>query len=41
LARRHPKRSRELIESRTNLGILNGWFRRTFKVDNASGLFAE
>jgi len=41
LARRHPKRSRELIESRTNLGILNGWFRRAFKVDNASGLFAE
>ncbi len=34
-------KSRELIESRTDLGILNGWFRRAFKVDNASDLFAE
>jgi hypothetical protein len=35
------ERSRELIESCTDLGTLNGWFRRAFKVDKASDLFAE
>ena len=34
-------KSRKLIGSRTNLGTLNGWLRRAFKVDNASDLFAE
>ena len=34
-------KSRELIESRTDLDILNGWFRRAFKVDKASELFEE
>jgi hypothetical protein len=34
-------KSRELIESCTDLGTLNGWLRRAFKVDNASDLFAE
>jgi predicted transposase YdaD len=34
-------KSRELIESCTDLGILNGWFRRAFKVDKASDLFEE
>ncbi len=34
-------KSRELIESCTDLAALNGWFRRAFKVDNASDLFAE
>jgi len=34
-------RSRELIESCTDLDTLNGWFRRAFKVDKASDLFAE
>ena len=29
-------KSRELIESCTDLDILNGWFRRAFKVDKAS-----
>jgi Putative transposase, YhgA-like len=35
------ERSRELIESCTDLDTLNGWFRRAFKVDKASGLFEE
>jgi hypothetical protein len=35
------ERSRELIESCTDLDTLNGWFRRAFKVDKASDLFAE
>ena len=34
-------RSRELIESCMDLDTLNGWFRRAFKVDNASDLFGE
>jgi len=34
-------RSRGLIESCTDLGTLNGWFRRAFKVGKASDLFAE
>lgn len=34
-------KSRELIESCTDLGTLNGWFRRALKVDKASDLFAE
>jgi hypothetical protein len=34
-------RSRERIESCTELGTLNGWFRRAFKVDQASDLFEE
>ena len=34
-------KSRELLESCTNLDTLNGWFRRAFKVDKASDLFAE
>ena len=34
-------RSRALIESCTDLHTLNGWFRRAFKVDEASDLFAE
>jgi hypothetical protein len=34
-------KSRELIESCTDLGTLNGWFRRAFKADKASDLFAE
>ena len=35
------ERSRELIESCTDLDTLNGWFRRAFKVVKASDLFAE
>jgi len=34
-------RSRELIESCTDLDTLNGWFRRAFQVDKASDLFEE
>jgi hypothetical protein len=34
-------KSREQIESCTDLGTLNGWFRRAFKVDKASDLFEE
>jgi hypothetical protein len=34
-------RSRELIESCTDLDTLNGWFRRAFKVGKASDLFEE
>ena len=34
-------KSRELIESCTDLDTLSGWFRRAFKVDKASDLFAE
>ena len=34
-------KSRELIESCTDLATLNGWFRRAFKVDKASDLFEE
>jgi len=34
-------KSRELIESCTDLGTLNGWFRRAFKVDKTSDLFEE
>jgi hypothetical protein len=34
-------KSRQLIQSCTNLGTLNGWFRRAFKVDQASDLFEE
>jgi predicted transposase YdaD len=34
-------KSRELIESCTDLDTLNGWLRRAFKVDKASDLFAE
>jgi predicted transposase YdaD len=34
-------KSRELIESCTDLGVLNGWFRRAFKIDKASDLFEE
>jgi hypothetical protein len=34
-------KSRELIESCTDLDTLNGWFRRAFKVDKASDLFQE
>ena len=34
-------RSRELIESCTDLDTLNGWFRRAFKADKASDLFGE
>ena len=34
-------KSRERIESCTDLGTLNGWFRRAFKVDKASDLFEE
>jgi len=34
-------KSRELLESCTNLDTLNGWFRCSFKVDKASDLFAE
>jgi hypothetical protein len=34
-------KSRELIESCTDLGTLNGWFRRAFKVDKANCLFEE
>jgi hypothetical protein len=34
-------KSRELIESCTDLGTLNGWFRRAFKVDKVSDLFEE
>jgi len=34
-------KSRELIESCTDLGVLNGWFRRAFKVDKVSDLFEE
>jgi hypothetical protein len=32
-------KTRELIESCTDLDTLNGWFRRAFKVDTASELF--
>ena len=35
------ERSRELIESCTDLDTLNGWFRRAFKVDKVGDLFAE
>jgi hypothetical protein len=35
------ERSRELIESCTDLGTVDGWFRRAFKVDKASDLFEE
>jgi hypothetical protein len=35
------ERSRELIESCADLDTLNGWFRRAFKVDKASDLFAK
>jgi Putative transposase, YhgA-like len=35
------ERSRELVESCTDLDTLNGWFRRAFKADKASDLFAE
>ena len=35
------EKSRQLIESCTNLGTLNGWFRRAFKVDKANDLFEE
>jgi hypothetical protein len=34
-------KSRELIESCMDLGVLNGWFRRAFKVDKVSDLFDE
>jgi hypothetical protein len=34
-------RSRELTESCTDLDTLNGWLRRAFKMDKASGLFQE
>jgi predicted transposase YdaD len=34
-------KSRELIESCTDLDTLNGWFRRAFKAGQASDLFAE
>ena len=34
-------KSRELIESCTDLDTLNGWFRRAFKVDTVGDLFAE
>jgi hypothetical protein len=34
-------RSRQQIESCTDLGTLNGWFRHAFKVDKASDLFEE
>jgi predicted transposase/invertase (TIGR01784 family) len=34
-------KSRELIESCTDLDTLNGWFRHAFKVDKASDLFEE
>ena len=34
-------KSRELIESCTDLDVLNGWFRRAFKVDKVSELFEE
>jgi hypothetical protein len=34
-------KSCERIESCTELGTLNGWFRRAFKVDKASDLFEE
>ena len=34
-------KSRGLIESCTDLGTLNGWFRRAFKVGKASDLFEE
>jgi hypothetical protein len=34
-------KSRELIESCTDLDTLNGWFRRAFKADKASDLFEE
>ena len=34
-------KSRELIGSCTDLDALNGWFRRSLKVDKASDLFEE
>ncbi len=34
-------KSRELIESCTDLGTLNIWFRRSLKIDKASDLFEE
>ena len=34
-------KSRELIESCTDLDTLNGWFRRAFKAGKASDLFEE
>jgi hypothetical protein len=34
-------KSRELIDSCTDLDTLNGWFHRPFQVDKASDLFTE
>jgi len=34
-------KSRQLIESCTDLGTLNRWFRRAFKADKGSDLFEE
>ncbi len=34
-------RSRELLESSTDLSTLNNWFRRAFTVDKASDLFEQ
>ena len=34
-------KSRELVESCTDLDTLNGWFRRAFKAEKASDLFGE
>ncbi len=34
-------KSRELIESCTDLDTLNGWFRRALKADKANDLFGE
>ena len=34
-------KARGLIEACTDPDTLNGWFRRAFKVDRASGLFEE
>jgi hypothetical protein len=34
-------KSRELIESCTDLDTLNGWFRRALKADKAKDLFGE
>lgn len=33
------ERSRELIESCTDLGTLNAWFRRAFQADKVGDLF--
>jgi hypothetical protein len=35
------EKSRELIESCTDLDTLSGWFRRALKVGKASDLFEE